>query len=418
MTSLNAVTIVIRLVVTFFVNREITDVISKGGYAKIGNLRNLIAQLTSFTSLGVFNGVVKYVAEHKENKEQLQRLFSTTFVFTTIGSVISFVVLFFGAGYFSEYYFSTPDYEYIIKLTAVVIPFISIQRVFSGVINGLSDYKGFAKIELVAYLISAGLTILFLFYNQLDGVLISVAITPVVQVLVMMFLVVKILREYVQFSQLRWKAPLAKSLFAFTVMSFFSTLLLNQVEIEIRNMIENKISEDEAGIWTGLIFISKNYMVFSNALLTLYVLPKFAGIYTKQEFMKELGSIYKTLLPLFGVGMFLVYLFRDFAIDLIFKDDYSAMSPLFKWQLLGDFIRLAAILLASQFLAKKMVYNFIFTEVLSLALFYGFSYYFVDRYVLEGVTMAHFLRYIIYFAVVFVLILRSFKKQNKRELVK
>ena len=418
MTSLNAATIVIRLVVTFFVNREITDVINKGGYAKIGNLRNLIAQLTSFTSLGVFNGVVKYVAEHRDNKDQLQKLFSTTFVFTTIGSVVSFFVLFFGASYFSEYYFNSPDFVYVIKLTAIVIPFISIQRVFSGVINGLSEYKSFAKIELVAYLVSALLTIVFLYYNELDGVLISVAIAPVVQVLVMMFLVVKILREYLQFSQLKWQAPLAKSLFAFTVMSFFSTILLNQVEIEVRNMIESKISEDEAGIWTGLMFISKNYMVFSNALLTLYVLPKFAGIYTKPDFMKELGSIYKTLLPLFAVGMFLVYVFRDIAIDLIFKDDYSAMSPLFKWQLLGDFIRLAAILLASQFLAKKMVYNFIFTEVLSLALFYGFAYYFIDIYGLEGITIAHFLRYIIYFVVVFVLILRYFRKQKKKELLK
>ncbi|WP_255571354.1 O-antigen translocase [Halomarinibacterium sedimenti] len=418
MTSLNAATIVIRLVVTFFVNREITDVISKGGYAKIGNLRNLIAQLTSFTSLGVFNGVVKYVAEHKENKEQLQKLFSTTFVFTTLGSIITFVALFFGASFFSEYYFNSSDFVYIIKLTAIVIPFISIQRVFSGVINGLSEYKSFAKIELVAYLVSAALTIVFLFYKELDGVLISIALAPVVQVLVMMFLVVKILREYVQFSQLKWQAPLAKSLFAFTIMSFFSTLLLNQVEIEIRNMIENKISEDEAGIWTGLMFISKNYMVFSNALLTLYVLPKFSGIYNKPDFMKELGSIYKTLLPLFAVGMFLVYLFRDVAIDLVFKGDYSAMSPLFRWQLLGDFIRLAAILLASQFIAKKMVYNFIFTEVLSLALFYGFAYYFVDIYGIEGVTIAHFLRYIIYFIVVFVLILRYFKKQNKKAQLK
>ena len=138
MTSLNAGVIVIRLIVSFFINREITDVVSKGGYAKIGDLRNLIAQLTAFTSLGVFNGIVKYVSEYKEDKEQLQKLFSTTFVFTIIGTVLSFSVLFFGASFFSNYYFNSPDYEYLIKLIAVIIPFISIQRVFNGVVNGLS----------------------------------------------------------------------------------------------------------------------------------------------------------------------------------------------------------------------------------------------------------------------------------------
>lgn len=96
-------------------------------------------------------------------------------------------------------------------------------------------------------------------------------------------------------------------------------------------MIESKISEDEVGIWMGFMFILKNYMVFFNVLLMLYVFLKFVGIYIKFDFMKELGSIYKILFLFFVVGMFLVYIFRDIVIDLIFKDDYSVMFFLFKW---------------------------------------------------------------------------------------
>tara|TARA_B100000508_G_scaffold139848_1_gene139092 strand:- start:536 stop:1390 length:855 start_codon:yes stop_codon:yes gene_type:complete len=280
-------------------------------------------------------------------------------------------------------------------------------------VNGLSKYKSFAKIEITAYVVTAVVTVYLLFNHQLDGVLISIAITPLIQVLVMLFLFIKILKEYVQFSKLKFKIPLWKSLLAFTFMSFFSTILLNQVEIEVRNMIESRIGEDQAGIWTGLIFISKNYMVFLNALLTLYVLPQFAGIFDKEGFYKEVKSIYKTLLPLFGFGMILVYLFRDIAIGLLFKDDYTAMSPLFKWQLLGDFIRLAAVILGYQFLAKKMVYNFVFTEILSVGLFYVFSIYFIDIYGLEGVVIAHFWRYVIYLIVVFFLVFRFFNKKKK-----
>jgi PST family polysaccharide transporter len=60
-----------------------------------------------------------------------------------------------------------------------------------------------------------------------------------------------------------------------------------------------------------------------------------------------------------------------------------------------------------------MVRNFIFSEVLSLALFYGFSYYFAGIYGVEGVVMAHFLRYVVYFFVVFFLVFRYFKKKRK-----
>ena len=102
MTSLNAGVIIIRLIISVFINREVSGIVTTGQYAQIGNFRNLMAQLMSLTSLGIFNGIVKYVSEHKADKDQLQRLFSTATVFTLIGSVLAFVALFFGADFFSE----------------------------------------------------------------------------------------------------------------------------------------------------------------------------------------------------------------------------------------------------------------------------------------------------------------------------
>lgn len=413
MTSLNALVIGIRLVISLFVQREIFEVVGKAGYAKIGSLRNLIQILTSVTSLGVFNGVVKYVAEFKDDKPELQKLFSTTFVFTVIGSALSMCFLLWFAEPMSERFFFTKDYTFVIRLVAVIVPVIAVQRVFNGVVNGLSKYKHFAKIEMAAYLLSVGLTLYMLYMDQLDGVLIAIAVTPAIQVAVMLFFFVKVLREYVQFKDLKFRVPFAKNLMAFALMSFFSTVLLNQLEIEIRRIITIKITEDAAGVWTGLTYVSKNYMVFSNALFTLYVIPKFASIHNAFDFRKEVGNIYKTLLPLFGLGMLLVYFGRHIIIFLIYPDA-PEMAPLFKWQLLGDFVRLASLILAHQFIAKKLVGYFIATELLSLGLFFGLSYYLVEDYGVEGVPMAHFIRFIIYFIVVFFLVLRYFKLQDRK----
>jgi O-antigen/teichoic acid export membrane protein len=412
MTSLNAGVIAVRLVISLFIQRLLAEIVGEAGIAKIGSLRNLLEMLGSFASVGIFSGIVKYVAEYKEDKEQLQKLFSTTFVFTVLGTVIVSIVLFFGAGYLSTTIFDSPDYIYLIKLLAVIVPFISMYRVFNGIVNGLSRYKKLAGIDLFSYILSSILTVVLLLSNNIDGALIAIAITPVLQFFVLLFIFIKVLREYVQFSKLTFKIPMANSLLAFSLMSFFSTILLNYVEIDIRVMIQNRITMADAGIWTAMTNISKNYMVFSSAIFTLYVLPKFAGIHTKTDFKAELFNIYKTLLPLFGAGMLLIYFLRDYVIQVIYPD-FLGMGPLFKWQLLGDFIRLAAIVLGYQFLAKKMVRNFIFSEVVSLALFYGFSYYFVGIYGVEGVVMAHFLRYVVYFFIVFFLVFRYFKNQKK-----
>ena len=411
MTSLNAGVIGVRLFISLFIQRLLAEIVGESGIAKIGSLRNLLEMLSSFASVGIFSGVVKYVAEYKDDKGQLQKLFSTTLVFTVLGTIVVSLVLFFGAGYLSNTIFDSPDYIYLIKLLAVIVPFISMYRVFNGIVNGLSLYKKLAGIDLFSYILSAILTVVLLLTNNIDGALVAIAITPALQFFVLLFIFIKVLREYVQFSKLNFKVPMANGLLAFSLMSFFSTVLLNYVEIDIRVMIQNRITMADAGIWTAMTNISKNYMVFSSAIFTLYVLPKFAGIHNKNDFKAELFNIYKTLLPLFGVGMLLIYFLRGYVIQIIYPD-FNAMAPLFKWQLLGDFVRLAAIVLGYQFLAKKMVRNFIFSEILSLALFYGFAYYFAGIYGVEGVVMAHFLRYVVYFFVVLYLVFRYFKNRK------
>ena len=106
------------------------------------------------------------------------------------------------------------------------------------------------------------------------------------------------------------------------------------------------------------------------------------------------------------------YFLRHFIIDLIFPG-FDGMAPLFKWQLMGDFIRLGASILAYQFLAKKMVRNFIFSEVISTGLFFGLSYYLVPIYGVEGVVMAHFYRYLVYLPLVVFLVWRSFRRRTE-----
>ncbi|MEZ4818155.1 MAG: O-antigen translocase [Flavobacteriaceae bacterium] len=411
MTSLNAPVIIVRQVISLFIRRLIAENFGESGIFLQGQLRSLVQLLTSFSSLGIFNGVVKYISEYKEEEEKLRHLFSTTFVFTTVGTIASAMGLLFWCETISQYLFNSTSYTFLIQLMAVMVPFISLQRVFNGVINGLSQYKKFAKIDMVSYLVSSALTLYFLYEKNFDGVLISIAVTPLIQLVVLLWVFTKTLKEYITYKNFVFKAPMAKLFLAFSLMSFFSTVVLSSVEIEIRNLVLRKISENDAGIWSAMLDLSKNYMAFSTILFTMYVIPKFAVINTKQLFFKEMGHVYKTILPLFGFGMLLVYLFKGFIIDLIFPG-FDEMSPLFKWQLIGDFVRLIGMVLSYYFISKKLVYHFIFTEILSIGLFYVFARYFIDIYGVEGVVIGHFVRYIVYLLVVFFLVYRYINTNN------
>ncbi|MGC1632650.1 MAG: O-antigen translocase, partial [Gelidibacter sp.] len=407
-TSLNAVVIILRLIISVGIQRLLALSIGEAGIAKVGQLRNLIEIVGSIATLGTFNGVVKNVAEFKDQNEELQKLFNTTYIFGAIGSLFTGGVLIGFSNTLAMKLFDDPAMQLVIVTLALVLPIFALNRLFLGIINGVSAYKTYAKIDLFGYLLSAGLTVLFLFQFNLIGVLMSIVLAPIIQVLILFVVFGKSLKTYIKISLIRFEFPYARELFAFALMSFVSTVLINYIELDIRTMITNTLSYTEAGNWTGMSFISKNYMVFSSGLFTLYVIPKFAQIYELKGFKKEVFHIYKTILPLFGVGMVLVYVFRSELVDLVYPN-FTEMEPLFKWQLLGDFIRLAALVISHQFLAKKMVKSFVITEVLSLSLFYVFVKILMPIYGIEGVAMAHFYRYVVYFGVVFLILWLHFR---------
>ncbi|RKE98112.1 PST family polysaccharide transporter [Ichthyenterobacterium magnum] len=397
--SLNSIVVFVRLLISLGVQRVLAVTLGEAGIAKIGQLRNLMQIIASTSSLGVFNGVVKNVSENREDKLQLQKLFSTTFVFLLIGSLLTSITLFFNASWISVRLFDTLKFIGIIQILAFMPIVIGVNKVFVGIINGLSDYKKYAKIDLISYILSIVLLLIGLYNFSLKGVLLSIIITPIVQIIITLYVFGVRLKEHLNVSKINFKVPYIKELLAFTLMSIVSTVLVNYIELDIRTMITNKISITDAGHWTAMNFISKNYMVFSSSLFTLYVIPKFARINRGKAFKAEVFNIYKTLLPLFGLGMILIYVFRELVIEIIYPN-FIGMEPLFKWQLLGDFVRLAALVMSHQFLAKKMLISFIITELISLGLFYFLSKYYVDLYGVQGVVMAHFYRYIIYFVIV------------------
>ncbi len=412
-TSLNSLVVGGRLLISLVVQNLLAQYTGQAGIAKVGQLRNISTMLMSLTSLGTFNGVVKYVSEYKSDQKNLLKLFSTLYVFSFTASTVLFFILFFGASYFSNKLFFSNEYIVVFKVIAVSVPFISMHRIFTGVINGLSDYKKHAKIELISYFLGVVLLLFSLYYYSLNGVLVAIALTPIIQFTVLIIIFGKLLKEYIDFKSISFNLPFLKPLLGFTLMSFIGTVLLNYIEIDLRTLILERISVAEAGSWTAMNSISKIYMQFITIIFPIYILPKYAVIKTSFEFRKEVFQIYKTLIPLVITGMLLVYFSRNILIQVIYTKEFLGMASLFKWQLLGDFVKFLAIVLSYQFLANKQIKYFVVTELLSLFLYYIFGRYFINDFGSEGIVMAHFFRYAIYLVVVFYVLKHQFIGKDK-----
>ena len=386
----------VRLLISLVVQNLLAQFTGQAGIAKVGQIRNLSEILSSLSSLGVFNGIVKYVSEYKSDEVGLKKLFSTVYVLSLLATFILSLALFFGATQLSVWLFFSEDFRFVFQLLAVTSPFIAMNRIFYGVISGLKAYKVNSKIEIIWYSLASILLLFCLYSHNIEGVLFAIAITPIIQFLITLLLFGKTLSEYVKFRKLNFETPMFKVLLGYTLISFVATVCSNLVDIDFRTSISEKLSENEAGIWTAMSSISKIYMQFLIAIFSLYILPKYAEINSSFGFRSELKSIYKSLLPLVVLGMLIVYFLREFIVLTIYNEAFLSMTLLFKWQLLADFMRFIANVMSFKFLAKKQISYFIYTQLLGLLLYHVLGHHLIETYKTEGVVMGLFVSNLIY----------------------
>lgn len=413
-TSANTLLVVVRMGFSLISQKVLAILIGADGIAQVGNLKNIVSFFEQFSVLGTSNGLIKYISEYKNNKKQLNNLFSTTFVFTVFATIVSFVILFFLSNTLNDFVFGEENnYAYVFKILSFIVPFMGINAALTSVLNGLSAYKLYSKITLFTIVIATFL-IVFLTYNKgIKGSLLAISIIPLVQFLNFILFFSDRYKVYINLKSLSFNLSFKNQLLSYSFMTIIVLFFINITDLAIRNLIENTLSISDAGYWTAMTSISKTYMQFLAAIFPIYILPRYAKITNTIDFRKEVMKIYKLLLPLICIGMLLVFLFKSLIIKLLYTNDFLVMESLFKWQLMGDLVKFIAIVISYQFLAKKQIVYFVFTEILSVLLFYSFSVYFIDLYGTDGIVMAHFVRYILYFIVVLYILRHNFIGGNR-----
>jgi PST family polysaccharide transporter len=131
--------------------------------------------------------------------------------------------------------------------------------------------------------------------------------------------------------------------------------------------------------------------------LSIYYLPKLSELTDKAELRKEIWQGYKIVMPIVIAMSLAIFLLKDFIIWLLFTEEFAPMRELFLWQLVGDVIKLAALLLAYLMHAKAMTKTYISTEIAFSSSFILLSIWFVNQYGLIGMSYSFAVNYFLYF---------------------
>ncbi len=394
----------IKLSLTLISQKFIAIWLGASGMALVANFRNILELTAVFSNAGTQNGVVAYYSKH-QNQSQLKSFFSTVASLLLSTSIFIIVVLLWNAKLLNYLIFdSLQDSHVFIKAIALVVPFIAINSALEAVLTGLKLYKPVTKIQFLSTVISLLAMIPLIYFYQINGAFAALFLRPISMFfLILYFFRNNKLSQMIAF-ELNLKREYFRELLPFIFMSFLSVGLLALTNLGIRITITEMIDLDQAGFWSAINSVSSNYFLFINVAFTLYVFPKFAENNNLFNLNFEARRVLNTLLPIVSIGLLLVYLLRDFLIQLLFTDSFEVISPLFKWQLIADWFRVIFLVFAYFIVAKKRVKDYFIIELLSFLVFFTTSLLLIDDFGIEGVVIANFIRYVVCLFVIMLLL--------------
>ncbi len=381
------------------------------GLGRLGQFMSLMSMVTILAGGGVTTGIIKYVAEFKDNDKELKLYIGTASLVTVLASILVGFALFLTAPLISDWLFKTVDYSGVIRILALAQIFIAGANLLMGLVNGHKRVNAFAIINVVgAVMGTIGVAVGAAFYG-IRGVMYGLIWAPASIILLLL--------PWYRFGLcFEWRSLLPifnlkkiRKFMGFSLMMVVTVFTMQMSQIAIRFIIEARNSWVEVGYWQAVTRISDSYLLFITVVLANYYLPRLSELHSRSEIKKEVNLVYKYAMPILVLMSISVYLCRDWLILLLFSREFSPMKEYFTWQLVGDAFKVAAYIGGYVAVAKAKTKIYIAAEIFQSGMLVLLCYFFIGRYGAIGATYAYCFNYMIYFIMVH-LILRSYLNKN------
>ncbi|WP_405207842.1 O-antigen translocase [Aquimarina sp. LLG6339-5] len=413
--SFNAIGVFVKMITGFISLKVVAIFLGPEGLALIGNLRNVLTSIQSIGTLGLYNGIVKYIAEFKGDKKEIRSVLSTSYLLCLVVIIFLSTWLYLFPVFWNNLIFGNNyQYNFVFKAIAIALPFYSVNTLCLAIINGYSKYKMYILLNIASSILGLLITVFLVWEYKLEGAFWAIIINPAVSLCFTIVIILnkKDVLKFLPSNNISFKY--VKRLSSFAVMTLVSVTVLPAILIRIRNFIIANEGLEEAGYWEAIQSISSQYMLFITTLLTIYLLPRLSEINSSKSFRLEVFNFYKTILPIFVIGFLIIYFLRNIIIGTLFSNDFTAMEALFIWQLFGDLFKIASLVIAYQFLAKRMFWYYIITEIISFTFLYFVSIYLIKQFGFIGASMAYFFNYVFYFLLLILVFRKSFFGPDKK----
>ena len=403
---LNALAVLVRMLTLLGINKILAIYVGPAGYAALGQFQNAVQMITTFASGAINNGVTKYTAEYYEDEEQQQAVWRSAGTIAILGSVLTGVLVVLFREPLAKWFLHDTTLSGVFVWFGVTLPLFVLNTLLLAILNGKKEIRRYVLANISGSAFALLATVVMAVQYGLYGALVALAVYQSLSFFVTLGLTCKTNWFRIQYLFGDINKTIAKNLAKYTAMALTSAACVPLSHILVRNYLGESLGWEAAGYWEAMWRLSSAYLMLVTTTLSIYYLPRLSELSDPKAIKNEIIHGYKMILPFAAVCSVIIYLFRDFIIELLFSEKFFDMRVLFGWQVVGDTLKIGGWILAYLMLGKAMIKLFIVTEIACSISFYILTILICQTVGFVGVSVAHALNYFFYWVAMIVLIPR------------
>jgi O-antigen/teichoic acid export membrane protein len=411
----SAIATVTRAASGLIISKAVATAIGPAGLATVGQFQNFASIFTTFSTAGVSTGVVRYVAEFREDSERRRSVIGTAFwamLFST-GSIAILIALL--RKQLAFWILENRSYGGLLATFAATLCLTFLSQLILSILNGYKEIGRLTFLNITGSVLGAVFTFFLATRYGVTGALYSLVLTPVA-----VFILTAgwafgghwiALREFTR----KFNSSQFSSLMHYTVMALVSAVAVPVSLILVRTYLTRIFSAEAAGYWQAVWRISDTYLMVVTTAMSIYYLPRLAELKDEGRLQREIFHVSSIAMPVVIASAACIYLLRDFILRILFASTFFPARDLFALQLVGDCLKIASWILSYLMVARAMTRLFIITEVVFDGLYFLFTVGLTRVFHLRGVTYAFALTYLLYLIVMIVVFRRTLFRRHAGE---
>ena len=114
--SFSALSVAVKLLVGFLLTKLFAYFLGPSGLATLGNLKNVTQLLSSYGSMGMQSGIIRFSSEFKLHKHKITELLGTLNIIFTISSLVGGFFVYFFSDELAQTIFQDRSLNFIFKI--------------------------------------------------------------------------------------------------------------------------------------------------------------------------------------------------------------------------------------------------------------------------------------------------------------